>query len=121
MVVVVGLIILVSAVVIAVAGTLTNGGHSHPLGPRFSVLGYHVTGSTGRLFLFGIVIGAVALFGLNLLLTGAHRTARRGRAARRGLKESRAETAAVTKDRDDMIDQREADRNVRQEEIAHSL
>jgi len=46
------------------------------------VFGYHVTGSTGTLFLAGIVVGGVALAGLSLLLAGARRTARRGRAAR---------------------------------------
>jgi Flp pilus assembly protein TadB len=63
------------------------------------VLGYHVTGSTGRLFLCGIVVGAVGLFGLSLLLAGARRTARRGRTARRELKQSRRETAAANQDR----------------------
>ena len=34
-----------------------------------------MTGSTGTLFLAGIVVGAVALAGLSLLLAGARRTA----------------------------------------------
>ena len=63
------------------------------------MLGYHVTGSTGTLFLYGIVVGAVGLFGLWLLLAGARRTARRGRAARRGLRQSRRETAVPPGDR----------------------
>jgi hypothetical protein len=73
-----------------------------------------VTGSTGTLFLYGIVVGAVALFGLWLLLAGARHTSRRGRAARRGLRQSRQETAqsrqetaAVAKDRDELIGQRD--------------
>jgi hypothetical protein len=74
------------------------------------VFGYHVTGSTGMLFLYGIVVGAIALAGLSLLLAGARRTSRRGRAARRGLRQSRQETAAVSKDRDDLIDQRDTAR-----------
>ena len=68
------------------------------------------TGSTGTLFLYGIVIGAVGLFGLTLLLAGARRTSRRGGAARRGLTQSRRETAAVSKDRDDLIGQRDTAR-----------
>jgi hypothetical protein len=35
-----------------------------------------VTGSTGTLFLYGIVIGALALTGLSMLLADARRTSR---------------------------------------------
>jgi hypothetical protein len=48
--------------------------------------------------------------GLSLLLASAWRTSRRGSAARRGLRQSRQETAAVSRDRDDLIDQRETAR-----------
>jgi hypothetical protein len=95
-------------VVAAVAGTLTNSGHAHALAPHsFAVLGYHVTGSTGTLFLYGLVVGAVGLFGLSVLLAGARRTSRRGRAARHGLKQSQQETAAAAQARDDLIVQRD--------------
>jgi uncharacterized protein (DUF3084 family) len=110
MIVIVGLVILLAAVVIGVAGVLGNGGSGHALAHGFSVFGYHVTGSTGTLFLTGIVVGAVALAGLALLLAGARRTSRRGRAARRGLRQSRRETAAVSQDRDDLLGQRETAR-----------
>ena len=106
MIVILGLIILIAAVIAGVAGVLTNGGGGHALTHGFAVFGYHVTGSTGTLFLYGIVVGAVALAGLSLLLTGARRTSRRGRAARRGLRQSRQDTAAVSQDRDELIDQR---------------
>jgi uncharacterized membrane protein len=110
MIVIIGLIILVAAVVVGVAGVLSNGGSGHALTHGFAVFGYHVTGSTGALFLYGIVVGAVAILGFSLLLAGARRTSRRGDAARRGLKRSRSETAAVSRERDDLIDQREAAR-----------
>jgi hypothetical protein len=110
MIVILGLVILVAAVVAGVAGVLTNGGSGHALTHGFAVFGYHVTGSTGTLFLYGIVVGAAGLLGLSLLLAGARRTSRRGRAARQGLKQSRRETAAVSQDRDDLIDQRETAR-----------
>ena len=116
MIVILGLIILVAAVIVGVAGVLGNG-DAHALAHGFSVFGYHVTGSTGTLFLYGIVVGAVALFGLWLLLAGARHTSRRGRAARRGLRQSRQETAqsrqetaAVAKDRDELIGQRDTAR-----------
>ena len=115
MIIILGLILLVAAVVAGVAGVLGNGG-THGLAHGFSVLGYHVTGS-GTVFLYGIIVGAVALFGLWLLLAGARHTSRRGRAARRGLSQSqretaqsRQETAAVAKDRDALIGQRDTAR-----------
>ena len=109
MIVILGLVILVAAVVVGVAGVLANGGHAHAV-THFAVFGYHVTGSTGALFLSGIVVGALALAGLSLLLAGARRTSRRGRDARRGLAQSRRETATVSADRDDLRDQRDTAR-----------
>src|SRR5579863_8903056 len=115
MIVILGLIILVAAVVVGVAGVLGNGG-THGLAHGFSVLGYHVTGS-GTVFLYGIAVGAAAMFGLWLLLAGARHTSRRGRAARRGLRQSqretaqsRQQTAAVSKDRDQLLSQRDTAR-----------
>ena len=109
MIVILGLVILVAAVVVGVAGVLANGGHAHAV-THFAVFGYHVTGSTGTLFLYGIVTGALALAGLSLLLAGARRTSRRGRDARRGLAQSRRETAAVSQNRDDLRGQRDTAR-----------
>jgi len=109
MIVILGLIILVAAVVAGVAGVLSNGGSGHAV-THFAVFGYHVTGSTGTLLLYGIVLGAVGLFGLSLLLAGARHTSRRGSAARRGLRQSRQETAAAGRERDDLIDQRDTAR-----------
>ena len=110
MIVILGLIILIAAVIVGVAGVLGNAGSGHALTHGFAVFGYHVTGSTGTLFLYGIVVGAIAVLGLSLLLAGARRTSRRGRAARSELRQSRRETATVSQDRDDLIDQRETDR-----------
>jgi len=111
MIIIIGLVILVAAVVVGVAGVLSNSGSGHALTHPFALFGYHVTGSTGTLFLYGIVVGAIAVAGLSLLLAAARRTSRRGHEARRGLKQSRRETAAVSQDRDDLIDQRDAARD----------
>ncbi|MGW1595626.1 hypothetical protein [Streptomyces sp. NPDC002343] len=90
MIAILGLIVLIAAVVVGVAGVLTNRGSGHELTGGFSVFGHGMTGSTGTLFLSGIVVGAAALFGPSLVLTGARRRAsRRGSASRRGVKESR--------------------------------
>ncbi|WP_228831340.1 hypothetical protein [Nocardia elegans] len=92
MIVIFGLVILVAAVIIGVVGVFANSGNGHVLTDNFAAFGYHVTGSTGVLFLYGMVVGAVALAGLGLLLAGARRTARRGRAARDELHSTRPET-----------------------------
>src|SRR5580700_7397467 len=106
MIVILGLVILIAAVIIGVAGVLANGGHAHAV-THFAVFGYHVTGSTGTLFLYGIVVGALALAGLSVLAGGVGRSSRRGLAARASLAQSRRETAAVSQHRDDLISQRD--------------
>ena len=110
MIIIVGLIILVAVLIVGAAGVLSNSGSAHALTHGFAVFGYHVTGSTGTLFLYGIVVGALLMFGLSLLLTGARRTSLRGRDARRRLEQSRRETAAVSQDRDHLLDQRQTER-----------
>jgi uncharacterized membrane protein len=106
MIILLGLIILIAALVVGVAGVLGNGGSAHAVS-HFSVLGYHLTGSAGTLFLSGIVVGAVGLLGLSVLLAGARRSSRRRTAGRRALRQSRRETAAASQERDDLIDQRD--------------
>ncbi len=120
MIVIFGLIVLLAAVIIGVAGVLGNAGRAHGLNHGFAVFGYHVTGSTGTLFLYGIVVGAVGLAGLSLLLAGARRTSRRGSAARRGLQQSRQQTAAVSQDRDDLIAQRDTARGAPRQAAAET-
>jgi hypothetical protein len=71
-----GIVLLTAAIV----GVLSNAGAGHPP-TDFSVFGYHLTGSTGTLFLFGIAVGAVASFGLCLLSAGARHTASRSKPA----------------------------------------
>ncbi|MFI6005281.1 hypothetical protein ACIA98_33600 [Streptomyces sp. NPDC051366] len=106
MLVILGLVLLIAALVAGVAGVVTNDGSAHELTSGFSVFGYEVTGSTGTLFLYGIVVGAVALLGLSLLLSGARRTSRRGRDTRPEVNNSRRGTAAADNDRTDLVDQR---------------
>jgi len=110
MLVILGLILLVAATIVGLAGVLGNTGSGHELAGGFSVFGYDVTGSTGELFLYGIAVGTIAMLGLSMLLAGASRTARRGRDAPTELKQSRRETAQVSQDRDDLLRQRDNDR-----------
>jgi hypothetical protein len=104
MLVIVGLIVLLGAAIFAIVGVLSNAGAAHPLTENFSVFGYHVTGSTGRLFLFGIVVGAVALLGLNVLVAGARRTVAHGRDARREVARFQREMAFINRDRDTRLE-----------------
>jgi hypothetical protein len=99
-IVIVGLIVLLIAAIVGFTGVLANAGPAHPLTENFSVLGYHVTGSTGTLFLVGIVVGVAAMLGLSVLLAGARRTASRGRDTRDQLAKSQRETAFLNQDRD---------------------
>jgi hypothetical protein len=59
MIIILGLIILIAGPVVGMAGVPGNGGAAHPLA-HFSVLGYHVTGSAGTLFLSGTSSGRPA-------------------------------------------------------------
>ena len=108
MIVIVGLIVLLVAVIIGITGVLANAGPAHALTGNFSILGYHVTGSTGTLFVFGMVIGALAMLGLSVLLAGARRTAGRGRDARLELARSERETEFANRDRDTLLEHQPA-------------
>ncbi|MDT5167597.1 MAG: hypothetical protein QOD02_912 [Mycobacterium sp.] len=64
---------MLAAAIVAIVGVLSNAGAGHPL-TDFSVFGYHLTGSTGTLFLFGIAVGAVASLGLGRWVSGEYST-----------------------------------------------
>ena len=108
MIVIIGLVVLLVAMIAGFAGVLTNAGAAHPLTDNFSLLGYHVTGSTGAVFVAGIAVGAVAMLGLAVLLAGARRTAGRGRDARHQLKDSQRETAFLNEERDQRLEHQQA-------------
>ncbi|MFE5620934.1 hypothetical protein ACFQ8S_02555 [Streptomyces virginiae] len=95
MILILGLVILLAAVVVGLAGVFGNTGAEHELGAGgdFSLFGYHATGSTGSLFLTGMIVGAVALLGLALVMIGARRSARRSARARRDRAAARRESA----------------------------
>ncbi|MFF5701837.1 hypothetical protein ACFY7H_04965 [Streptomyces sp. NPDC012794] len=107
MLVMFGLVLLIAALVVGVAGVLTNDGTAHQLTSGFSVFDYHVTGSTGTLFLYGIVVGAVALLGLSLVVAGARRASHRSHDARPGRGARRGTAAADYDDRADVVNRRD--------------
>lgn len=77
MIVFLGLVLLIAAVVIGTAGVLSNSGPAHTLSDDFSLLGYHITATSGTLFLWAVVLGALGMLGLVLLTAGAHRSSQR--------------------------------------------
>lgn len=91
--IIIGLVILIAAVAIGVAAVVNNTGTEHALQDDFTIFGVHVTGSTGTLFLVGIVVGAAGMLGLALLLAGSRRYSRRERYARHELERREAATA----------------------------
>src|ERR1700722_20695971 len=109
MIVIAGLVIVAVTAIAAVAGVLANSGHAHAVS-HFAVFGHHVTGSTGTVFLYGTVVGALAMLGLSLVAADIGRSSRRGLAARASLAQSRRETAVVSQHRDDLIRQRDTAR-----------
>jgi hypothetical protein len=121
MIVILGLIVMIAAIVIGAAGVLGNDGSGHALTHGFAVFGYHVTGSTGTLFLCGIEVGVIGLAGLSLLLTGVRRASRRAGAARPGLRQSRQETGGVRRDRDDLTGKRETSRPATASALGNSM
>jgi hypothetical protein len=99
MIFLVGLLFLIVAVIVAVAGVMTNSGTGHPVG-AFTVFGQSVTGlSTGQLFLYGVVVGVVGMLGLSIL-TGAFTRRLASSGARRELRDSRRETTSARADSD---------------------
>lgn len=110
MIVIIGLIVLIAAVVVAVAGVATNSGSSHPLGDNFEIFGQHLTSaSTGQLFLSGIVIGIVGMLGLNMLLGAFSRRLASG-GMRRQLKATQRESEILRVDRDRLTKQLDEER-----------
>jgi hypothetical protein len=100
-----GLLILAGAVVVGVDGVVGNTGGAHLLTVGFNVFGYHLHGSSGRLFLAGLAVGAVGLLGLAMLIDGLRRAARVRRELSRVRRDARVQrpvvepTAAATPER----------------------
>ncbi|AYF76298.1 LapA family protein [Nocardia yunnanensis] len=98
MLTIIGLIALLGAVTVGVAGVQANSGDSHTLPSGFTVFDHTYGGSTGLLFAYGILIGAIGTAGFILMLAGLWMTSRRGAVARRELRQSRREMAAARKE-----------------------
>jgi hypothetical protein len=110
MIVIIGLVILVAAVVAGVAGVLSKQRQRAWAHPSL----HCVRLSRDRLDRHPVPVRhrrrGTGTLGLSTLLAGARRTSRRGHEARRGLRQSRRASAAVSQDRDDLLGQRDTAR-----------
>jgi uncharacterized membrane protein len=118
MIIIIGLVVLIVAVVLALAGIGTNMNGAHPLTGDFSIFGQHLSNtSTGQLFLFGIIIGITAVLGL-IILYAAFVRRRSSRRLQKELKDSRGETVALRIDHDRLSQQLDDERTARLKEDA---
>jgi len=99
-----GLLLLVAAGVTALDGFLANDGGDHQV-TNFDVFGLHFSGSSGLLFLYGAIVGAVGIFGLELLLAGWGRGFRSRVERRRELRSYRGQADSLHAERDELAEQ----------------
>jgi len=98
MIVILGFLLLLVAGGVAVAGVAANSGGGAAT-DSFVLFGQSVTGmSVGRIFLVGLVVGAVGMLGLSMLL-GSFNRRTASRRSRRDLTASRRESAGLRDDR----------------------
>jgi len=113
MIIVIGLIVLIVATILAVAGVGTNMDNSHPLSGDFAIFGQHLnSASTGRLFLYGILVGIGVALGLSILYAAFLRRLS-SRKLKRELKDSRGETTALREDHERLTKQLDKERTDR--------
>lgn len=100
--IVAGLLVLLAAGAMGIARITAYNGTSRSSPFRFDVPGYHLQGPGSRLFLFGLLVGAVAMLGLSTMVAGLGRGFRR-RPASRQLPTGRQRTTALRKQNDQLI------------------
>lgn len=108
--IVLGVLLLVVAGAVAVNGIVANTGSQHVLAHQFSVFGYGIQGSAGRVFFYGIVVGVVGILGLALLLKGMSRGVRNRAATRRELKRTRQEREALRTQKEQLATELDSER-----------
>jgi len=91
---IVGLLLFAAAVLVGVAGVAANTGAEHQLAGGFTVFGYHVHSSAGKLFLAGLLIGAVGMLGFLMATEGLRRNAALRRELFRFRRQARAQERA---------------------------
>ena len=92
--IVIGVLLLLGAGVVAISALTGNSGDAHQLPGGIAVLGYQLNMSEGRLFGYGLALGAAAMLGLFLLFLGSARMSRSRTRTRRALADARRTSAA---------------------------
>ena len=105
----IGLVILAVAGIVALAGGLDNSGSDHVVN-NFSILGLDVNATSGRLFLYGAVLGGVAMLGLNMFLAGVGRGFKNKVKTRRQLKAEHARQGELEDERNKLERELQAER-----------
>ena len=100
-----GLLLLAGAGLTVLVGFLANNGADHAIAGGFELFGYNVDTSSGRLFLYGAIVGVVGMLGLNLLLAGLGRGVKHKVATRRERKTYRRRTETLQDERDRLADE----------------
>jgi len=77
-----GLLIVAAAAAIGAVGFLDNRGTDHTLASGFDAFGRTMHGSSGQLFIWGLVIGVAAMIGLMLFFVGVRGELAKHRAVR---------------------------------------
>lgn len=108
----IGVVLLLIAVVTASVGALANSGSDHLI-TNFSLFGWTLHASTGRLFIYGAIVGGVAMLGLNMLLAGIGRGFKNRVHMRREQKAGRHEVDSLQEDRDRLAHELEEERDAR--------
>ena len=103
---VIGLILLLLALIVGLVGVLANLSAGAALTGGFNIFGLAYDGTSGQLFLFGIVVGAIAMLGIGLVFGALGRR----REARRELKESRREAEDLRRQHDRLAQELEEER-----------
>ena len=113
MIVIFGLVVLIVTMLLAVVGVGTNNDSAHSLTGDFALFGQHMSGlSTGRLYLYGIIVGVGIALGLNILRVAFSR-GRASKGLQRELKKSREEITALRLDQARLTQQLDESRTER--------
>jgi hypothetical protein len=101
--IVAGLLVLLAVGGMGIARITAYNGTSRSSSFRFDVPGYHLQGPGSRLFLLGLLVGAVAMLGLSTMVAGLGRGFRGHPASRQLLTGSRQQTSAPHEQNDQLI------------------
>ena len=114
-----GMLLLAGAGLTVLVGFFANNGSDHTIPGGFELFGYDISGSVGRVFLYGAIVGVVGMLGLNLLLTGLGRGVKHKVANRRERKTYRRENETLQEERDRLARELDDERAARAAEPDH--